>query len=116
MNGDDLLREVKRRIMRAKGTESVTDSVLAKYLGITQPQLANYRGKELTPRKAVNLMEKYSKVAESRLVDGAIVPIVEFLPINFTESRDGARWEIFSAEVDDGSDHPYFAGLRRSLE
>src|SRR3546814_645598 len=102
MKGDDLLKEVERRIMKDKGTKSVTDSVLAKTLGITQPQLGNYRGKDLSPRQVVNLLEKHSKAAERQLVEAAILPIVEFFPIDLSESPDGARWEIFGNEAEDG--------------
>jgi hypothetical protein len=116
MNGDDLLKEFERRIMKEKGTKSVTTSVLAKTIGVTPPQLANYRGKELTPRQVVNLIEKYSKAIERQLVENTVVPIVEFLHIDLTESRRGARWEIFRSKDDQGVEHPYFSGLRRSLE
>jgi hypothetical protein len=116
MYGDDLLQEFERRIMKAKGTKSVTDSVLAKTLGVTQAQLANYRGKELTPRQVVNLVEKYSKAVERHLVDNTVVPIVEFLHIDRTESQRGARWEIFRCKDASSNEHPYFAGLRKSLE
>lgn len=115
-DGDDLLKEFERRVMKAKGTKSVTDSVLARTLGVTQPQLANYRGKELTPRQVVNLVEKHSKAMERRLVETTVVPIVEFLHIDLTESRRGARWEIFRSKDDQGNEHPYFAGLRQSLQ
>src|SRR3546814_15454737 len=77
MKGDDLLKEVERRIMKDKGTKSVTDSVLAKTLGITQPQLGNYRGKDLSPRQVVNLLETHSKAEERQLVEAAILPIEE---------------------------------------
>ena len=116
MNGDDLLKEFERRITKAKGTKTVTDSVLAKALGVTQPQLTNYRGKTLTARQVVNLVEKYSKAAERQLVESTVVPIVEFLHIDLTESRRGARWEIFRSVDDRGSDRPYFVGLRKALE
>lgn len=82
MNGDDILKEFGRRLMKEKGTKTITDSVLAKSIGVTQAQLTNYRGKDLTPRQVVNLVEKYSKEIERRLVDSTVVPIVEFLHID----------------------------------
>src|SRR5690606_25500746 len=76
MRGDDLLKEFERRIMKQKNTKSVSDAVLAATIGVTQPQLSNYRGKKLTPRQIVNLVEKYSKATERRFVDSTVVPIV----------------------------------------
>ena len=116
VNGNDLLEEFARRIKKEKGTKSISDSALAKAIGVTQTQLANYRGKELTPRQAVNLVEKYSKAVERQLIESTVVPIVEFLHIDLTESRHSAKWEIFRSKDDEGTEHPYFAGLRRSLE
>lgn len=116
MKGDDLLKEFERRIMKSKGTKSVTDSVLAKSIGVTQAQLANYRGKIITPRQIANLAERYSKEKERQLVENAVVPIVEFLQIDLTESRHGAKWEIFRVKNDEGIEHPYFAGLRHDLD
>jgi len=102
--------------MSIKGTSSVTDSVLAQAIGVTQPQLANYRGKELTARQVVNLIEKYSKSREQELLDAAIIPIVEFLHIDPELSKREANWEIFRTRDDGGSEHPYLAGLRGALE
>lgn len=116
MNGDDLLKEFERRIMKAKGTKSVTDTVLARAIGVTQPQLGNYRGRGLTPRQVVNLAEKYAKASENRLVAETVVPIVEFLHVSRTESRRGARWELFQIADEQGNEHPYLAGLRAALE
>lgn len=116
MKGDDLLKEFQRRIMKSKGTKSVTDSVLAKSIGVTPAQLANYRGKIITPRQVANLAERYSKEKERQLVENAVAPIVEFLQIDLTESRHGAKWEIFRIKNEEGIEHPYFVGLRRNLE
>lgn len=116
MNGDDLLQEFERRIMREKGTQSVSDSVLAKHLGVTQPQLKNYRGKELTPKQVVNLVEKYARSSQLELVDNTVVPIVEFLHIDPVESKRGASWQIFWTVDADGNEHPYYAGLKDRLD
>ena len=116
MNGDALLAEFARRIMKEKNTKSVTDSALAQTLGVTVSQLSNYRGRELTPRQVANLVEKYASASEHRLIKDTIVPVVEFLNIDVTESRRGARWEIFSAVDENGAEHPYFAGLREAMK
>lgn len=116
MNGDDLLNEFARRIMKERGTKTVADSIVAKYLGVTQPALANYRGKELTPKQVVNLVEKYAKASEKNLVEKTVVPIVEFFYIDAIESKRGAAWQIFWTVEDDGSEHPYYAGLKNQLD
>lgn len=115
MNGDELLLEFERRIMKYKRTKTVSDSVLAKYLGVTQPQLANYRGKDLTAKQVANLVEKYAKAEQKAFISGAVVPIVEFLEIYLTESPRGAAWQIFLTE-DDGGDYLYYKGLKKSLD
>lgn len=61
-------------------------------------------------------MQKYAKSAGARFAATAVVPLVEFLEIYRTESRQGARWELFSIRDDDQNPHPYFEGLRRKLD
>lgn len=115
MNGNDLLSEARRRIMKDRGTASVSDSVLARYLGVTQTALAKYKDRDLTPRQVVKLMESYARASQRDLVERTVVPIVEFLHIDPVESERGASWQIFWVE-DDGVPHPYYAGLRGRLE
>ena len=116
MKGSALLGELKRRIAREYGGGPVSDAALARALGVSVPMLANWRKCILTPRQVANLMQKYAKSAEARLASAAVVPLVEFLEIYRTESKQGARWEMFSINGDDGKPRPYFAGLRRKLE
>lgn len=116
MNGDELLEEVARRIRSRKGTKSVTDSVLARELGVTQPALQGYRGKELTAKQVANLLEKAGKKAADDLADSSIVPVVEFLELDRCETPQGKSWQIFSTKTDNGDSHPYWTGLRKELE
>lgn len=116
MRGDDLLEEFRRRIMKERGTKSVSDSVLAQYIGVTQAQLANYRGKELTAKQIANIVEKHSKAVQREMAESAIVPIVEFLSIDPVESRRGASWKILEAVDEGGSPHPYYQGVKARLE
>lgn len=116
MNGDDLLQEISRRVMQRRGTKTISDSVLAKELGVTQPALQGYRGKDLTPKQVANLMEKAAKRAADDLAEQSIVPIVEFLPITAALTKQGKSWQIFSASDDDGQPHPFRASLRTALE
>jgi predicted transcriptional regulator len=116
MDGTELLNEIARRIMVRKGTKSITDLSLAKELGVTQPALGNYRGKEVTPRQVVNLMEKYMRAAEGRLVDETVVPLVEFFHLDPIETNQGKSWQLFSTKDYNGGSHPYLAGLRDRLD
>lgn len=116
MNGDELLKEISRRIMIRRGTKSVADSVLAEELGVTQPALQGYRGKEITPKQVANLIEKSGKKAADDLANSSIVPVVEFLELDPCETKQGKSWQIFSSRTDDGSEHPYWSGLRKELE
>ncbi|MDX9862023.1 MAG: hypothetical protein RBS99_14015 [Rhodospirillales bacterium] len=115
-SGDELLAEIARRVTKEKGTKTITDSVLAKEIGITQPALANYRGKDVTAKQAVNLMEKYARKAELRIVASSVVPIVEFFPLNPTKTSQEKSWQIFTAFKKHGGDHPYYRGLKEQLE
>ena len=117
MNGTDLLNEISRRIAKRHGTKTITDAVLAREIGVTQPNLALWRGKQLTPRQVVNLMEKIKKQAAKHTVARAINPIVEFFDIAAVESKQGAKWELFSASKVGGKagKHPYLAGLHERL-
>ncbi len=116
MDGTELLNEIARRIMARKNTKSVTDTSLAKELGVTQPALGNYRGKDLTPRQLVNLMEKFAQAAEKRSLEETVVPLVEFFHLDPVETAQGKSWQIFSIKDDNGGSHPYLAGLRKRLE
>jgi predicted transcriptional regulator len=115
MDGTELLNEIAHRVRKRKGTKSVTDAALAKELGVTQPALGNYRGKELTPRQLVNLMEKFARKAERRLMDETVVPIVEFFHLDPVETNQGKSWQLFSTK-DQSKAHPFHAGLRERLE
>src|ERR1700678_3934125 len=113
MNGTELLNEFKRRIQARDLSTAVTDTALAKELGITPQSLANYRGRDVTVRQMAGLMEKFAKQTEKRLIEETLVPLVEFLP--FKAVRQGRGWQIFST-MDGADQHPYFTGLKDKLE
>lgn len=116
MNGDELLKEVSRRVMQRRGTKTITDSVLAQELGVTQPALQGYKGKDLTPKQVANLIDKAAKRAEGKLANESIIPVVEFLPIKPCPTKQGKSWQIFSTLDDQGQPHPFWDGLRNTLE
>jgi hypothetical protein len=79
--GNGLLKEVERRI--AKG---------------------------ITVRQVVNLMQKASKAAENRLVEEAVIPLIEFFPIDKPVPTPAGNWHIFSPKADH-----YLNGLQKCL-
>lgn len=116
MNGKDLLDELKKRLMKERDMTSVSDATLSKWLGVTQPNIKNYRDGDLTARQVANLMEKFAAARQRDFLEEIVIPIVEFLHIDVSESKRGSRWEIFSSDNGDGSDHPYYKGLKSELQ
>jgi len=116
VNGTELLKEVERRLLKAagKGAKPLSDAVLARELGVTQAALSNYKGKELTSKQVVNLMEKVAKRAERQLAKNALVPIIEFFPLEPVELSK--TWQLFPTKDGDEPAHPYLVGLRKRLE
>jgi hypothetical protein len=116
MDGSALLNEIARRIMKRKGTKSITDAALSKELGVTQSALNNYRRPKITPRQAANLMERLAKVSEKRVTEQMIVPIVEFFYLDPIETKQGKSWKLFATDDGDGKAHPHLWGLRERLQ
>ena len=117
MDGKLLIDEFARRIMEERGTGTIRDTVLANSIGLTLRQLKEYRSKELTAREVTNLAESYAKAMERQLVADTVVPIVEFLFLDVIETKRGAGWQIFGVRPEgEEEDHPYFAGLKQSLD
>lgn len=84
------------------GDQFRTDREVASYLNITPTRLSQWRR---TARKLSNLQihrifQKSRKTAENKIRRSAIKPIVEFFPIDYTESRRGKKWELFSRNDD----------------
>ena len=115
MNGAEFIEAVKRKLADQSG-EHVTDRRIANRLGITMQALRNWRRrKTLTVRQMVGLLFRSQTKAIEQAERQAIRPIVEFFKLTPTESRDGARTEIFGVREDDGEDHPYLLGLKNEL-
>jgi hypothetical protein len=117
MDGTELLNEISRRIKKQRGAKTITDAALARAIGVAQPSLAQWRGKQLTPLKVVNIMEKYAKTVRTHTIARAINPIVEFFYIAAVASKRGAKWKLFSVSEVGGKagKHPYLAGLQKRL-
>jgi len=116
MNGAEFIDGVKRKLADI-GLNNPTDRQIADHLGITLQALRNWRErKEVTTRQMVGLLFRTEGRAVKRAQQEAIRPIVEFLKLTPSDSRSGAKTEIFSVRGDDGKEHPYLCGLRGELE
>jgi len=91
MKGKELIQALKRKF----GVEG--DGDLSKILGMTRVQIQNWRRKpqDLTPLQVANVVDKASKAAVSRAHRTMIRPIVEFFPLDATESVGGIKYELF---------------------
>lgn len=116
MDGTKLLEEIQRRLTQENGNLPINDAALARKLGVTQATIGSYRGRKITPRQAVNLMENYAKAAERRLIDESVVPIVEFFGLRTVETSRGKTLQVFSTKDNDDVAYPYLSGLRERLE
>ena len=115
MNGAEFIEAVKRKLTDESGKD-VTDRWIAERLGITMQALQNWRRREtVTVRQMVGVLFRSQMKAIEQAERQAIRPIVEFFKLTPTESRDGARTEIFGVRGDGGEDHPYLLGLKDEL-
>ena len=80
-----------------------TDSDVASYLNITPARLSQWRksGGNLTNLQINRLFEKSRLAGANEIRRSAIKPIVEFFPIDYTESRQRKNWKLFP--TDDGA-------------
>lgn len=114
MNGKEFLDAVAQKLMKVKGTSSVSDTVVAKFLGVTPAALANYRKGNMSERQMMNLLDSYAKARLEEMVESTVVPLVEFLPIDWHETTSG-RFEVFSENDGSSKPHPYLSGLKKRL-
>lgn len=111
MNGQELIRAIEKEILEERGTKTITQQVLSKELGITVPTLLKWlRREDWSATEVARLVSKRAQAQRMRVLDNAIVPIVEFLELDSIESRSGARWEIF-----DPKQSAYLLGLKQRL-
>jgi DNA-binding XRE family transcriptional regulator len=88
---------------------------LAEVLGVSVQTLINWKNQQecLSTSQVANALIK----ARYRAVEDAhyhmIKPIVEFFEIDWTESRQGAKWEIFPSGKDS---EKIYRGLRETLD
>ena len=108
MNATELVEVLAKKL----GTSSQIE--LAEVLGVSVKTLINWKSRQekLSPLQVANALIK----ARDRAVEDAhyhmIKPIVEFFTIDWTESPQGANWEIFPSGKDS---EKIYRGLRDTL-
>jgi hypothetical protein len=104
MKGAALITTLKRKF------RVTTDAAVAKHLGISLPAVQLWK-----KRRSVSIRQIASLVHKASFQSNVIRPVVEFFPVAKVKSAQGKSWELFSAEDDDGYDHPYRSGLEDEL-
>lgn len=112
MRGKDLIDALKRSL------RAPTDAALRQALGVSQVTLSNWRnGRRLTPRQVAGAVKRARAAAEQSLRLRAVRPLVEFFPLDdMCESKQGARYELFSENKEAGGKHKYLSGLKKELQ
>ncbi len=100
MDGTVLLDALKKHLAKKFETAKISDVALASALDLPSSALVTYRGKNLTPAQVVRLMEKYANAQKSALIDSAVIPIVEFFPLEPIKSTRSNHWQLFSTADD----------------
>ncbi len=100
----------KKVIAALKGKFRVTtDNALSKHLGMSVPAIQLWKhGGVVTIRQIAGLVHKAS------FKSNAIRPVVEFFPIDRSNSPQEVTYEVFSPD-DNGQPHPYRFGLKQEL-
>jgi DNA-binding transcriptional regulator YdaS (Cro superfamily) len=110
MKGSDLVAALMKKFKASSG------QALARRLGITGTNLHNWTHNrpKVTARQVASLVHKARTAGEADIQVRAIRPLVEFFPIERSDSKQGAKYELFGVEAD-GERHPYLEGLRTEL-
>lgn len=111
LNGQEIVAQMQHHL-RAK---TLTD--LSNKVGMTNQAIQNWKGRtNVTSRQIAGLVRNASKAGASTLQANAIRPLVEFFRIDRCESKNRAKFEVFTPRQDGYvSDHPYRAGLKEEL-
>jgi hypothetical protein len=106
MKGGEVITTLKRKF------KARTDGALGKKLGITGQAIRNWKKRRsVTARQLASLINAAAKSGEQSLAANSIRPVVEFFPIEKCESKQGAKYELFSVT----DKHPYRSGVRSEL-
>ena len=110
MKGREVILELKKKFRAS------TDKSLGDMLGLSIPAIHNWKKRpKCTLRQIAGLVHAASKAGAVRFRKNVVRPLVEFFEIDLCESRQGAKWELFSDCDEDGEEHPYFEGLKSEL-
>ena len=113
MKASEFLATLGNKIAEATNRKTIPDSGLAKWLCIQPPSLAAYwrrKNAQVTPRMVLDLIRRREGLA----LANAIKPVIEFFYLDPIESKQGAKWELFTPNGEEG-EHPYLAGLKARL-
>ncbi len=92
-----------------------TDKELAKILGISSVTMSKWKNgnSSITPTQIANIIFSATRVAKEDARLFSIKPIVEYYPIEASESPKGAKWELFDCN---SVETTRFRELRKYLE
>ena len=96
-----------------------TDDQLARQLGVTSSMISQWRNQKqkLSVRQVSGLVQKARNAGAQHIKANAIKPVVEFFPINVSQTSKGAKRKLFSeANADGDGQHKYRAGLLIELK
>jgi hypothetical protein len=93
-----------------------TDRELSQTLGITAQAIQNWKNREtVTERQLAGLISSAKRAGAADLRRNAIRPLAEFFHIDKCKTKQGAKYELFDINAEDGDRRPYWAGLRKDL-
>lgn len=111
MNGNDVINALKRKL-RVRTDQNLSDRV-----GIAMPTIQVWKNRRtVTARQVAEIVHRGILAGAKNLQRNAIRPIVEFFPLAKVPSSHGKKLELFAIKSEDGTEHPYLAGLRKELE
>jgi len=94
LNSRDLVNELRRR------NGDPNNRLLSEHLGISYETLSKWHSSpvELTVKQVCNLLDKAKRAGIRDAHATSIRPIVEYYPIEASESKQGAAWELFDSK------------------
>lgn len=111
MKGIEVIEALKRKF------DLYSDKQLGAQLGISTVAIHNWKKrKSCTWRQVAGLVYSASKASATTVRQTAIRPVVEFFPIDWSDSKTGANYELFGTDDENGDPHPYYIGLRQELQ
>lgn len=111
MKGSSVIAAVQKKLKVS------TKKEVANRLGLSPMAIHNWRKRKSINETAIaRLIFSAYRAGAVASQQTAIRPLVEFARIDKSESRSGARFELFKSKANSGSAAPYLEGLRKELE